>query len=61
MRVSGVSQTPNCEKDVKGESFGIWDVYERLELIYGERGELVYRKDENGRTMAIVRIRMEQD
>jgi len=50
-----------CEKEERRESFGIRNVYERLELIFGEKGLLTYRKDENGRTMAIVRIRMEQD
>ena len=48
-----------CEKETKKESFGIRNVYERLELIFGEKGALVYRKDEKGRTMAIVRIIME--
>ncbi|MBQ8231370.1 MAG: histidine kinase [Lachnospiraceae bacterium] len=50
-----------CEKESKRESFGIRNVYERLELIFGEKGLLIYRKDEKGRTMAIVRILMEQD
>jgi len=50
-----------CEKEERRESFGIKNVYERLGLIFGEKGLLTYRKDENGRTMAIVRIGMEQD
>jgi len=36
-------------------------VYERLNLIFGEKASLIFRKDEYDRTMAVVRIRMEQD
>lgn len=50
-----------CEKESKRESFGIRNVYERLGLIFGENGSLTYRKDENDKTMAIVRILIEPD
>ena len=50
-----------CEREERRESFGVKNVYERLKLIFGENDSLLFRKDEYGRTMAVVRIRMKQD
>ena len=49
-----------CEKEARRESFGIRNVYERLELIFGKKASLTFRKDEYGRTMAVVRIQMKR-
>lgn len=35
---------------------GIYNVAERLRMIYGKKGSLTYEKDENGCTVAVVRI-----
>jgi len=44
------------EREKGSDSLGIRNVYERIRMIYGDDGTLYYEKDENGCTVAVIRL-----
>lgn len=46
--------------DTAKDSFGVRNVYERIRLIYGKHGDLIYRTDRDGHTEAVVTIRVKE-
>ena len=38
------------------DSLGIRNVYERIRMLYGESGDLIYEKDQDGCTVAMIRL-----
>ena len=47
-----------CELDTATDSFGVRNVYERIRLIFGENGDLIYRADGEGYTEAVITIKV---
>ncbi|MBQ8812913.1 MAG: histidine kinase [Lachnospiraceae bacterium] len=47
-----------CELDTAKDSFGVRNVYERIRLIFGEKGDLTYRTDREGYTEAVITIKV---
>ena len=42
--------------NVKSNSIGVRNVLERINIVFGERGNLHFEKDAEGHTMAIISI-----
>lgn len=48
-----------CDVEVNKDSFGIRNVYERIQMFFGDAGDLYYQKNGNGETEAVLTIRIE--
>lgn len=46
-------------QEIKSSSIGVRNVWERIQIVFGERGDFHYEKDEEGHTMAVIQIREE--
>lgn len=45
-----------ASEDFRSNSIGVRNVWERIRIVFGEQGNLHYEKDEEGHTMAVIRI-----